>query len=388
MLQAELKVIEGKQQGKSIPLNAKKFLIGREQDCQLRPTSDLVSRHHCVFSQDGYTVRLRDLGSTNGTFVNGERIQGQVSLNDGDRVQIGKLAFQVIIRQSAEASTVAEPVGATASGGSLSLDDLAAQPPSTTSPLADSALLGNSETEVNTGKTEAGGSDSSKTMELPAYDPASFSAAETEAGMFGGDTTVIAPQPAAPIPASPLGPPPARGPARPMTPPGGFPQFAPPMNPAAQYPSAPFAAPAYPVQPAYVPPPPAYPTGYPQAGYPGMPGYAQPMYPQPYPQAAYPPAPAYTQPGYPQQGMGYPAAPNGYPQPTPPVIETPSSASKRSMTSTPAVNLPPPEETGAKPPEPKPAEAKPAEGASTQKIPSSAAADIIRAHMQRRPGAS
>ncbi len=231
MLQAELKVIEGKQQGKSIPLNAKKFLIGREQDCQLRPTSDLVSRHHCVFSQDGYTVRLRDLGSTNGTFVNGERIQGQVSLNDGDRVQIGKLAFQVIIRQSAEASTVAEPVGAAAAAGALSLDDLATKPPSATSPLADSAVLGNSETELNTGKTEAGGSDSNKTMELPAYDPATFSAAETEAGMFGGDTTVIAPQPAAAPPASPLGP--ARGPARPMTPPGVFPQFPPPINSAA-----------------------------------------------------------------------------------------------------------------------------------------------------------
>ena len=67
MLQAELKILGGKHQGKAIPLSTKKFLVGREQDCQLRPNSDLVSRHHCVFSIDDYAVRLRDLGSTNGT---------------------------------------------------------------------------------------------------------------------------------------------------------------------------------------------------------------------------------------------------------------------------------------------------------------------------------
>ncbi|MBI5757177.1 MAG: FHA domain-containing protein, partial [Planctomycetales bacterium] len=102
-MQAELKVLDGKQQGKSIPLNMKKFLIGREEDCHLRANSDLISRHHCVFSIDDYTVRLRDLGSTNGTFVNEERISGQVVLSDGDRVQIGKLLFQVVVKQGVPA---------------------------------------------------------------------------------------------------------------------------------------------------------------------------------------------------------------------------------------------------------------------------------------------
>ena len=46
MLRAELKVIGGKQDGSTIPLATKKFLVGREQDCQLRPTSESVSRHH------------------------------------------------------------------------------------------------------------------------------------------------------------------------------------------------------------------------------------------------------------------------------------------------------------------------------------------------------
>jgi pSer/pThr/pTyr-binding forkhead associated (FHA) protein len=95
MVSAELKVIGGKHAGQVIPLNRRKFLIGREQDCQLRPNSDMVSRHHCVFSVDDFSVRLRDLGSTNGTLVNGERIRKDVVLSAGDRVVIGNLEFEV-----------------------------------------------------------------------------------------------------------------------------------------------------------------------------------------------------------------------------------------------------------------------------------------------------
>jgi len=100
-MEAVLKVVEGKQQGAIIPLNTRKFLIGREEDCHLRPNSDLVSRHHCVFTLDDYTVRIRDLGSTNGTFVNEQPATGQVVLKNGDRVRIGKLVFEVLIRSAA-----------------------------------------------------------------------------------------------------------------------------------------------------------------------------------------------------------------------------------------------------------------------------------------------
>jgi len=75
MISAELKVVGGKHAGQVIPLNRRKFLIGREQDCQLRPNSEMVSRHHCVFSLDDFSVRLREKGSTNGNLVKGERNQ-------------------------------------------------------------------------------------------------------------------------------------------------------------------------------------------------------------------------------------------------------------------------------------------------------------------------
>ncbi|WP_437202505.1 FHA domain-containing protein [Planctomicrobium sp. SH664] len=102
MRQAELKVASGKQVGNTIPLPQGRFLIGREEDCNLRPNSELVSRHHCVFNVDEYSVRVRDLGSTNGTLVNGERIRGAVILNQGDVVSIGKIDFQVVIHESAQ----------------------------------------------------------------------------------------------------------------------------------------------------------------------------------------------------------------------------------------------------------------------------------------------
>lgn len=108
MRQVQLKVVGGRQDGKLLPLPTGRFLVGREEDCQLRPKSELVSRHHCVFNVDDFAVRLRDLGSTNGTHVNGERIQGQVLLEQDDEVRIGKLEFRVVFREVADAPAPAE----------------------------------------------------------------------------------------------------------------------------------------------------------------------------------------------------------------------------------------------------------------------------------------
>ena len=101
-LTAHLIVRGGKHEGRTIPLPAGRFLIGREQDCDLRPSSDLISRHHCVFHVDQYSVRLRDLGSTNGTEVNGSRLVGEKVLEAGDRVKVGKLDFELVVTKGEE----------------------------------------------------------------------------------------------------------------------------------------------------------------------------------------------------------------------------------------------------------------------------------------------
>lgn len=71
-------------------------VIGRREDCDLRIPLGEVSRKHCRFIIDNDTLRLEDLGSSNGTYHNGERIQ-QAIINPGDTVQIGPVIFTVQI---------------------------------------------------------------------------------------------------------------------------------------------------------------------------------------------------------------------------------------------------------------------------------------------------
>jgi pSer/pThr/pTyr-binding forkhead associated (FHA) protein len=59
-------------------------------------TDDFLSREHALIEADSKTVRLHDLGSTNGSFVNGERIESAV-LRDGDEVRLGAAVFRVEI---------------------------------------------------------------------------------------------------------------------------------------------------------------------------------------------------------------------------------------------------------------------------------------------------
>lgn len=70
--------------------------IGRREDCDLRIPLGDVSRKHCTIIQDDSGLQIQDLGSSNGTFVNGERVQ-QKPLNAGDRLRIGSLRFVVQI---------------------------------------------------------------------------------------------------------------------------------------------------------------------------------------------------------------------------------------------------------------------------------------------------
>ena len=119
MFKVRLKVIGGKHDGRTIAVKKNKFLIGREQDCHLRPKTDLISRHHCVFTIDDYGVRLRDLGSRNGTFVNGKRLTEEKKLEHGDQVSFAGLDFWAIIRE-------VEPEELHESTTSLASDEFAA----------------------------------------------------------------------------------------------------------------------------------------------------------------------------------------------------------------------------------------------------------------------
>ena len=94
-MQLKLKVLDGPQQGTEILVAGPKFLIGRDEDCHLRPNSDVISRHHCVLILEPGYVAVRDFNSKNGTVVNGQPVQGEQELKAGDELVIGPLRFAV-----------------------------------------------------------------------------------------------------------------------------------------------------------------------------------------------------------------------------------------------------------------------------------------------------
>jgi predicted component of type VI protein secretion system len=94
-VEVKLIVVGGKHPGQVIPVPGPEFLIGRADECQLRPQSDRVSRRHCAIVQEDGLVVVRDCGSKNGTFVNGQRLTGEHQLQPGDKLQVGPLEFEV-----------------------------------------------------------------------------------------------------------------------------------------------------------------------------------------------------------------------------------------------------------------------------------------------------
>jgi predicted component of type VI protein secretion system len=69
-------------------------VLGRRQDCDLQIPLMGISRKHCQLSVQGQKVSVKDLGSSNGTFVNGKRVEQQ-ELSPGDRLQVGLVMFTV-----------------------------------------------------------------------------------------------------------------------------------------------------------------------------------------------------------------------------------------------------------------------------------------------------
>ncbi len=96
-MQVKLKVLQGSNAGREVKIPTSEFIIGRKEGCHLRPRSDLISRKHCVIKIDESVVKVCDLKSRNGTYVNGERVEGERILKLGDRLKVGKIELEIII---------------------------------------------------------------------------------------------------------------------------------------------------------------------------------------------------------------------------------------------------------------------------------------------------
>ena len=77
---------------RSFPLTREVTVIGRREDCDLRIPLTEVSRKHCRVIVGAEDVRVEDLGSSNGTFHNGQRVQESV-VQPGDYLQVGPVTF-------------------------------------------------------------------------------------------------------------------------------------------------------------------------------------------------------------------------------------------------------------------------------------------------------
>ncbi|MGZ3416598.1 MAG: DUF4388 domain-containing protein [Polyangiales bacterium] len=91
-----LRFISGKYQGGEFPIYPEKpIVVGRSSDLDMVLVEDMVSRRHAKIAYAGDQITIEDLGSTNGTFVNGEKVK-KARLKEGDRVLIGTSILKVV----------------------------------------------------------------------------------------------------------------------------------------------------------------------------------------------------------------------------------------------------------------------------------------------------
>jgi len=81
---------------RDFPVHKNRVVIGRKNSCDLRIPLTSVSRQHCEIVMIDGDAKLRDLGSSNGTYVNASRVQ-EHTLSAGDEITVGPVVFTVVI---------------------------------------------------------------------------------------------------------------------------------------------------------------------------------------------------------------------------------------------------------------------------------------------------
>src|SRR5437667_8854408 len=93
-MRAQLIPLDG---GTPIDIAKDLILVGRQDDCDLRLDHKSVSKMHCVLVKTDGLLLLRDLGSTNGTRVNGTRVR-RAALLTNDKLSVANFHFSVLLR--------------------------------------------------------------------------------------------------------------------------------------------------------------------------------------------------------------------------------------------------------------------------------------------------
>jgi pSer/pThr/pTyr-binding forkhead associated (FHA) protein len=94
-------VLHGDPVAEEIHLPRGNFRVGRARGCYIKPMCAYTSRRHCLLNVTDELVAVQDVGSRNGTIVNGRRIDGTVRLRTGDVLQVGLIRFMVVVDEHA-----------------------------------------------------------------------------------------------------------------------------------------------------------------------------------------------------------------------------------------------------------------------------------------------
>lgn len=106
----QLVVLRGRSATTALKLGDTATTAGRGEDCQLRIKSSQVSRRHCQFFEKNGMLLVKDLGSSNGTYLNGKKIETQRVLEPGDELAIGPVKLRV--EKVGQAAGAAKPASA------------------------------------------------------------------------------------------------------------------------------------------------------------------------------------------------------------------------------------------------------------------------------------
>lgn len=117
-MEAKLITDNGEVLENEFPLDKLPLVLGRGSECDLRVVDRWVSRCHCEIARNNQSIIVRDLGSRNGTLVNGRHIS-VTSLNPGDKLTVGMTSFVVFPNEHGSASS--------GNSSTLVLDDSAAE---------------------------------------------------------------------------------------------------------------------------------------------------------------------------------------------------------------------------------------------------------------------
>ena len=133
-MRAQLIPLDG---GPPLELTKDLTLVGRKEDCDLRLDHKSVSKQHCVLVKSDGVLLVRDLGSTNGTRVNGQRIR-RAALLPNDQLTIANLHYRILLG-GADASAAAAPDEHTVRMDEKDVSPPAPMPKKSADPMGDSS---------------------------------------------------------------------------------------------------------------------------------------------------------------------------------------------------------------------------------------------------------